>query len=88
MVTIGLISMYGRSGAKEDEDLTNECYINQGNGTFSEMASPIGLDYNGGSSQAYFFDLDLDGDLDMYLVNHPQDFQKAIRLLYQHQTLQ
>lgn len=66
-----------RSGAKEDEDLTNECYINQGNGTFSEMASQIGLDYNGGSSQAYFFDLDLDGDLDMYLVNHPQDFQKA-----------
>ena len=66
-----------RSGSKDDEDLTNECYINQGNGTFSEMASQIGLNYNGGSSQAYFFDLDLDGDLDMYLVNHPQDFQKA-----------
>ena len=66
-----------RSGSKDDQDLTNECYINQGNGTFTERASQIGLDYNGGSSQAYFFDLDLDGDLDMYLVNHPQDFQKA-----------
>ncbi len=48
----------------------NELFINNGDGTFSEKSKEYGLDYEGYSTQSYFFDYDKDGDLDMYLVNH------------------
>ena len=48
----------------------NELYINQGDGTFVEMAKDYGVDFEGFSTQAAFLDYDLDGDLDMYLLNH------------------
>ena len=37
---------------------------------FNEEASSYGLDFCGLSTQAAFLDYDLDGDLDMYLLNH------------------
>ncbi|PHQ28371.1 VCBS repeat-containing protein [Leeuwenhoekiella nanhaiensis] len=52
----------------------NKLFINQGvkNGVplFKEVAADYDLDYAGLSTQATFFDYDLDGDLDMYLLNH------------------
>lgn len=52
----------------------NLLYINQGiqNGklTFTEEANKYGLDFSGYGTQAVFFDYDLDGDLDAYLLNH------------------
>lgn len=48
----------------------NELFINNGDGTFSEKAKEYGLDFKGYSTQAYFFDYDKDGDLDVYIVNH------------------
>ncbi|MFS4494297.1 VCBS repeat-containing protein [Maribacter sp. 2308TA10-17] len=53
----------------------NLLYINQGSNsdgvpTFKEDAASYGLDFAGLSTQAAFFDYDLDGDLDMYLLNH------------------
>ena len=53
----------------------NLLYINQGinkSGVpqFKEEAQKYGLDFSGLSTQAAFFDYDLDGDLDMYLMNH------------------
>ncbi len=48
----------------------NKLYINQRDGTFSEQAKAYGLDDQGFSTHATFFDYDKDGDLDMYLVNH------------------
>ncbi|MEC3966211.1 VCBS repeat-containing protein [Flagellimonas halotolerans] len=38
--------------------------------TFTESAAEWGLDYEGYSIQAAFFDYDRDGDLDMYLLNN------------------
>ncbi len=38
--------------------------------TFKDEAHDYGLDFQGFSTQAAFFDFDLDGDLDMYLLNH------------------
>ncbi len=38
--------------------------------TYADSAHKYGLDFAGFSTQAAFFDYDLDGDLDMYLLNH------------------
>ena len=48
----------------------NQLFINQGNLTFEEKAGEYGLDFQGFSTQSAFFDYDMDGDLDMYLLNH------------------
>ena len=48
----------------------NQLFINQGDLTFRDEAHEYGLDFEGFSTQAAFFDYDLDGDLDMYLLNH------------------
>ena len=49
---------------------SNELYINNGDLTFTEKATEYGLDFTGFATQAAFFDMDKDGDLDCYLVNH------------------
>ncbi|RYC68476.1 VCBS repeat-containing protein [Spirosoma sordidisoli] len=49
---------------------TNELYINNKNGTFTERAAEYGLAFAGFSTQAAFFDFDHDGDLDCFLLNH------------------
>ncbi|WP_031427523.1 VCBS repeat-containing protein [Flavimarina sp. Hel_I_48] len=53
----------------------NLLFINQGNDikefpVFKEESAKYGLDFKGFSTQAAFFDYDLDGDLDMFLLNH------------------
>ncbi len=63
----------------------NQLFINNGDLTFSEQAAEFGLDVSSYAQQAAFFDYDLDGDLDMYQLNHsvhnPDTYQKAtIRL--------
>ena len=61
----------------------NQLFINNGcepggNPTFTDMAKELGLDALGTfSTQAYFFDFDLDGDLDMFLLNHANTFYAA-----------
>lgn len=57
-------------GGYKHYDGRNELYINNGDLTFSERAAEFGLDFSGFSTQASFFDMDNDGDLDMYLLNH------------------
>jgi enediyne biosynthesis protein E4 len=48
----------------------NQLFINQHNFTFSEEASRYGLDEMGYTTQASFFDYDLDGDLDCFMVDN------------------
>lgn len=59
----------------------NLLFINNGNLSFSEKAAEIGLDDVSASNHANFFDYDLDGDLDLYLLNHPVDFHSVNKIL-------
>lgn len=43
---------------------------NNGIPQYRDEASKYGLDFSGFSTQSAFFDYDLDGDLDMFLLNH------------------
>ena len=63
-----------RSGwQRNPEHRKNLLYINNKDLTFSERAEEFGLADTSHSTQAAFFDFDLDGDLDMYLLNHPAE---------------
>ena len=48
----------------------NQLYINQQDGTFKEESQRYGLDFEGLSTHTAWLDYDLDGDLDLYLLNH------------------
>ena len=72
----GLLDVYVcRVGEYETLRSKNLLLINKGldkNGvpSFSDEAEKYGLNFSGFSTQAAFFDYDLDGDLDMFLLNH------------------
>ncbi|MDJ1495389.1 VCBS repeat-containing protein [Cytophagaceae bacterium DM2B3-1] len=67
----GLLDIYVcNSGNRKNDDRANELFINNGNLTFTEKAMQYGLDDQGFSTHAAFFDYDRDGDLDMYLLNN------------------
>lgn len=55
----------------DPERRRNILYINNKDNTFTNKAKEYGLDDPGFSIQGSFFDYDLDGDLDLYLVNQP-----------------
>jgi len=55
----------------------NLLYVNNGDLTFSEKAKEFGIDDASYSTQAYFYDMDLDGDLDLFLLNHPSEMFNA-----------
>ena len=67
------------SGPGSDADRADELYINEGmrNGVphFRESAQAYGLDAPGTyTTTVAFFDMDKDGDLDMFMVNHADMF--------------
>tara|TARA_B110000003_G_scaffold152808_2_gene153526 strand:- start:40742 stop:44047 length:3306 start_codon:yes stop_codon:yes gene_type:complete len=73
--TDGYLDIYVcRNGeSMNPNDRKNKLFINNKDLTFTESASEYGIADKGFSSQAVFFDMDNDGDLDMYLVNQIPD---------------
>ncbi len=66
------------SGKLPPAKRANQLFINTGNDAngipkFIEQANEYGLADSGFSTQAYFFDYDRDGDLDMLLLSHNPD---------------
>lgn len=58
------------SGDVKGDDRENELFINNGDLTFTEKAKEYNLNNSGFSTHASFFDYDLDGDLDCYILNN------------------
>jgi len=77
----GYLDVYvSRNGeSMNPTDRRNKLYINNQDLTFTESAISYGLADVGYSTQAVFFDMDNDGDLDMYQVNQPADQKLFIR---------
>ncbi len=78
------------SGTLPEEKRKNQLFVNLGNGSngipqFEEQAETYGLASAGYSNQAYFFDADRDGDLDMLLLNHNP---KSLPILNDERTAQ
>jgi hypothetical protein len=65
---VNYLTMHGR----------NILYVNNGDRTFTDRTKEYGLEYEGYSTQAAFFDYDEDGDLDMYLLNHSIHLEQTI----------
>lgn len=74
---------YNKPVVRDHPKRSNQLFINQGcapggKPLFTESAKAYGLDAAGTfSSQAYFLDYDLDGDLDLFLLNHANMFYAA-----------
>ena len=72
----GWMDIYVCKGGYRDSDSerTNLLYINQHDGTFKEDAKAFGINDNGYTEHAVFFDMDNDNDLDLYLTARPDSF--------------
>lgn len=68
------------SGDDKKENKGNELYINNKDNTFTEKAAEYGLADNGLTTHASFFDYDLDGDLDCYVLNNSYKDPERITL--------
>ncbi len=72
----GLIDLYFTSTMSPNRDLRkNQLWVNQGLSaegipSFKEEARAFGIDDDGFSMHAAFLDYDLDGDLDLYVLNN------------------
>ena len=58
------------SGNVKGDNRENELFINNQDGTFTERGKEVGVADAGLSTHGVFFDFDLDGDLDLYILNN------------------
>ncbi len=79
----GFLDIYVcRDWYKEKGKKNDVLFINNGDMTFTESAEEYGLIFDAFSTQANFFDYDNDGDLDLYVVTHPDDWNDKLKLKY------
>lgn len=77
----GLLDIYVCTGGyKKEKEKRNLLFINNGDLTFTEKAKEFGIDDNGLTQSASFFDYDNDGDLDLYVVNSPDGIEKSFQI--------
>jgi hypothetical protein len=84
----GLLDIYVcKSGKPEGSNRYNELFINNGDLTFTESSKAYGLDVEGLSVHAAFFDYDKDGDLDAYVLNNSLKSMVGFELLKGQRTI-
>jgi len=67
----GWLDIYvSSSGHMSTGNRKNKLYINEGNLHFTEQADKYGLGISAYTTQVSFFDYDLDGDLDCFMINN------------------
>ncbi|MDZ4747753.1 MAG: CRTAC1 family protein [Saprospiraceae bacterium] len=85
----GLLDIYScRTSKTDDGKKTDHLFINTGNRTengiaipvFEDQAKKLGIDDNSNTNHACFFDMDRDGDLDVFLLNHRTGFEDAVNI--------
>ncbi len=77
-----------RTSKTDNGQRTNHVFINMGtkmeNGiaipVFEDQSKKLGLDDNSNSNHACFIDYDHDGDLDLFLLNHRNDFGEVTHI--------
>ncbi|HEX5169929.1 MAG TPA: VCBS repeat-containing protein [Cyclobacteriaceae bacterium] len=85
----GFLDIYVCRGGWQDteEKRRNLLYINQQDLTFKEQSREYGLDENGYSIHASFFDMDNDNDLDVYITNRPDSFDLPLSQMVRQKKL-
>lgn len=76
----GWLDIYQCRTGKTAEERGNKLFVNNGNGTFSEKSAAYNLNTNYACTEACFFYYDLDGDLDLYMINRPEDFSTNTKI--------
>ncbi len=84
----GWLDFYVCHAGPDEVEREAKLFINNGplangegwSGAFTERAKAYGLNDKGPCSGSNFFDSDLDGDLDCYVINHPTDLSQSTRL--------
>jgi hypothetical protein len=67
----GLLDIYVcNAGNVHGDDPENELFLNNGDLSFTDRAEEYGLADDGFTTHAAFFDYDMDGDLDVYILNN------------------
>lgn len=91
----GLLDIHScRTSKTNDGKKTDFIFINTGNQEhdglqipiFREQAKSLGLEDNSNTNHVCYFDMDNDGDLDVFYLNHRVDFTDATKLRVQQNT--
>lgn len=82
----GFLDIYiCRTMTMNDSQRANKLFINNGDETFTERAYEYGIADRGFSTHANFFDYDKDGDLDLYVLNHSIEYDRAMGIITKEQ---
>jgi hypothetical protein len=70
-----------KSASSQPEYRKHQLYINNKDLTFTDRAEEYGLADASFTTQSYFRDFDNDGDLDLFMLNHPQEMGQAKKIV-------
>ncbi len=69
------------SGSAEGKARNNMLYINNGDNTFTESAEKYGIAENRQTMHSTFFDYDMDGDLDLFLIVNAAAYEHNVNVI-------
>ncbi len=79
----GLLDLYvAEGGYRKGRDCANSLYVNNGDGTYRDVAKAAGVADEGNGYCCAFSDYDLDGDPDLYVGNINDTSAPVTRILY------